>query len=155
MEREQQFQIVVTGHASTMTEWKRALEAAESELPPLNAEQEQLARKFGWDEIDYRRGLLAGELGNRRLKERAVSLGRGVTEILEGLGPDHELKLVKSDFLRERWIVRINTPRKPFDVAIPLPLADAVIDSHTIQDLEELRVHLLSNLRRDELIGRQ
>jgi hypothetical protein len=147
------FQVFVSGFSSTIEDWRRAMHAPSSELPELNAEQKEIVRKFGITEEDYQRGRLSGLYGHERLRSRGIELGRSVEEILRVLGPEYQLKAVTEELtVRDRWVVRIWTPRKFVNVAIDGALADALIDSNTVQDQERLRILLLTSLERTEFI---
>ena len=148
------FRVFVSGFSSTIDDWRRAMNAPSSELPELNAEQKEIVRKFGITEEDYQRGHLSGLYGQERMRSRGVELGRAVEAILRVLGPEYQLKAVTEELtVRDRWVVRIWTPQKIVNVAISRELADALIDSNTVQDQERLRILLLTSLERTEFIA--
>ena len=60
-----------------------------------------------------------------------------------------------AEMMKERWVVRIQTPHKIVNVAIERELADDIVDSNTVQDQERLRSLLVSSLERSEFIGRR
>ena len=154
MMEEPKFKVFVSGFSSTIEDWRRAMNAPSSELPELNAEQKEIVRKFGITEEDYQRGHLSGLYGQERMRSRGVELGRAVEAILRVLGPEYQLKAVTEELtVRDRWVVRIWTPQKIVNVAIDRALADALIDSNTIQDQERLRILLLTSLERTEFIA--
>lgn len=155
MEKQETFEVFVSGLSSTPEEWRRALSAPTEELPELNPEQKEAVRRFGITEEEYQRGYLAGLYGRERLRERGVELGRAVKKILAGLGEEYQLRAVKTELEKERWVVRIQTPDQIVNVAVDRELANDVIDSDTVQDQERLRHVLLSSLGRSELLGRQ
>ena len=150
--RQEGFEVFVSGLSTTVEEWRRALNAPNSELPPLNAEQKEAAQRFGISEEEYARGYLAGLYGQDRMVARGAELGRAVEAILAGLGADYQLRAVIAEMTKGRWVVRIQTPQQIVNVAVPRELADDVIDSNTVQDQERLRVLLVSSF---ELIGRK
>lgn len=150
--QESNFEVIVWGYSSSIEEWQRAMGAPSSELPELNAAQKEVARKFGISEERYARGFLAGLYGQDGLRARGTELGRAVEAILARLGTDYQLRAVKAEMAKGRWVVRIQAPPQIVNVAVPRELADDIIDSDTIQDRERLRVLLVSSF---DLIGKQ
>ena len=149
------FQIVVSDYSSSVDEWKRALGAPRSELPKLNEQQKEVARKFGISDEEYARGLLAGLYGEERMRQRGQHLGEVVEEILGGLGEDYRLAAVTAQMFEGRWILRIQTPAKIVNVAVPRELADDVLDSGAIEEIDKLKAQVLSAVGRNELIARR
>ncbi len=146
------FQVVASDYASSVGEWKRALEAPRAELPKLTSQQKEIVRKFGVTDEEYRRGLLAGLYGQERMRTRGQGLGELVEKILEGLGPGHRLVAVVAEMVKDRWVLRIQTPEKVANVSVPRELADDVLDSSVSDEVEKLRVCVLSGLGRKESI---
>ena len=146
------YEVFVSGLNTTVEEWRRALKAPNSELPALNAEQKEAARRFGISEEEYARSYLAGLYGQDRMIDRGFELGKAVEGILSDVEPGYQLKAVIAEMMKERWVVRIQTPQQIVNVAVPRDLADDIIDSDTVQDREKLRVLLMSSF---ELIGRK
>ena len=143
------FQVVVSNSfRGSIEDWYKALGAPASELPPLSEEQQEMAAKFGISEEEYQRGLLVGRYGDLRQHERGVSLGKQVDAILlKQFGPAYDV--VKSVVLepeRDRWVIDIGRSR----IAVPLRLADAVIDSGTVQDIAELRELIVESANASE-----
>jgi len=152
---ESKFEVFVSGFSSTVEEWRRALKAPASELPRLNQEQRDVAKKFGISEQEYARGYLAGLYGQERLRQRGTELGKAVEGILAGLAPGHRLSAMVAEITKLRWVARIHTPEKPVNVAIPRELADDIVDSNTIQDQEKLKVLVLTSLGHPGLISKR
>jgi len=144
------FEVVVSDYSVSVDEWRRAQEVRRSDLPELNQEQKEVARKFGVTEEEYARGVLAGLYGRERMSGRAQGLGEEVNKILEGLGPDHRVLAVVAEMFKGRWILRIQTPEKVVNVAIPRELADDVLDSGAVEDFEKLKTRVLSDLGKNE-----
>ena len=84
--------------------------------------------------------------------DRGLELGRAVEGILSDVEAGYQLKAVIAEMMKERWVVKIQTPQQIVNVAVPRDLADDIIDSDTVQDREKLRVLLMSSF---ELIGRK
>jgi hypothetical protein len=146
------FQIVVSDFSSSAEEWKRALSADDSKLPELSEEQKKWAKRFGVTEKEYARGVLAGHYGNERMKKKGRALGEQVEEILEGLGPQYKLIAVLWQGSRLRWLLRIQTPAQVLGVPVSFEMADDVLDSGILEEIEKLRVTVLTGVGRSELI---
>jgi hypothetical protein len=142
------FQIVVSDYSSSTEEWKRALEAPESELPPLTDQQREIARRFGVSQQEYARGVLAGRYGNQRMRKRAQALGEHAQEILGGLGARYKVLAVLWEGSKLRWMLRIETPERVVGVPVPFELADDVIDSGVLQEIERLKRLVLAGVKR-------
>jgi hypothetical protein len=150
--QKQEFEVFVTGSGSSVEEWQRAMAAPKSELPKLEKGQREIARKFGVSEEEYARGVLAGKYGEGRIRERGIELGKRIKSILDGVGSDYRLAAVRSEMLNERWLVRIVSPKKVANIAVPRDLADDVLDSGAKGELEKLRTLVLSEIGHSEFI---
>lgn len=148
------FQVVVSDFSSSAEEWQRALTAEGSKLPELNAEQKKWAKRLGIKEEEYARGVLAGRYGNERLKSKAQALGGEVEKIINGLGPEYKLAAVIWQGSRGRWLLRVQTPAQVFGVPVSFEMADDVLDSGILEQIEKLRVAVLAGIGRSELIGK-
>lgn len=154
MASEKEFDVFVSDYSSSVEEYRRAMTVAESELPELTEQQKTVARKMGVSEEDYRRGVLAGKFGESRMLSRGRKLGATIQELLEGLGPEYKVDAVKAEMFNDRWLIRILTPSRVFNVAIPRDLADDVLDSGAIEEVERMKNCLLTGVNRSELIAR-
>lgn len=146
------FDVFVSDNTTSVEEWRRALKAPLSELPELSPAQMEIVKKFGVKEEEYKRGVLAGIYGNRRMHQRGVDLGKAIGSILEGLAGPYNLKAVIAEFAKERWVARVQAPDKIVNIAIDRDLADDVVDSDTVQDQERLKILLLKSLGHPELL---
>ena len=155
MTKNQKFEVFVSDYSSSVDEWKQAMAAPVSELPKLNDQQKEVAKKFGVSEEEYGRGVLSGQLGEVRMRRRGQGLGEVVQGLLDGLGPGYRLIAVKAEMFNGRWLIRIETPDKVANIALPRELADDVLDSGTMEEMEKLKVRLLAGLGRNELIMRR
>ena len=147
------FEVFVIGQTTSLEDWKRSLHAPSSELPELTEEQKTFARKFGISDEDYARSYLSMSYGQERMRKRGLALGTAIVQILVGLGPGYILQAAIYEATKMRWVARIQAPQGLLNVAIPLELADDIVDSNTVQDQEKLKTLLLSSLGRDELIS--
>jgi len=155
MTKRQKFEVFVSDHSSSIEEWKQAMAARRSELPPLSEQQREVARKFGVTDEEYARGVLAGQYGEKRMRSRGERLGELVETILQGLGPAYRLAAIKAEMFNGRWVCRIETPEKIANVAVPRELADDVLDSGVMEEIDRLKNCLLAGLGRNELIARR
>ena len=124
------FLVSVTGAVGSAEEWKRALHA-EAEGASTAAPQEQ---------------------AEERLKVRGRLLGERVNQILEGLGSEYRLRAVLWEGFRLRWLVRIESPQLVIEVPIPADLADGVVESGSLDDMERLKNLVLFGAGRQDLI---
>jgi hypothetical protein len=151
MSQQPDFEVIVAGNGgSSIEEWKRAQKAPDSELPPLNEAQKEVARKFGINEEQYQRSYLSLRYGEERTRSRAKALGVVVEEILESLGRRYRLLAVVAEMANCRWVVRIQTSGRAVGIAISRELGDDIVDSNTVQDRQQLKRLLLSGLRDGE-----
>jgi hypothetical protein len=148
------FEVFISGVTGSVEDWQKAMSAPKAELPALNQEQKEVARKMGMSEEEYARGVLVGQYGEARQRKRGEKLGRHIEEILSGLGDPYRLEALIREGVKLRWVARINTPQAPKNVAIPSDLASDIIDSATVQDMERLRVLILEALGRQDVLGR-
>ena len=155
VQQQPKFEVYVLGHSTSLEDWRRSLQAPAKGLPKLTPEEKAFAWKFKIAEEDYARSRLSQKYGQERMMTRGASFGVAVEEILAGLGPGYQLKAVIAEMMKERWVVRIQTPRQVVNVAVDRELADDIVDSHTVQDQERLRSLLVSSLERSEYIGRR
>jgi hypothetical protein len=109
---------------------------------------------MGIPEEEYARGVLVGKFTEQRQIERGKRLGEHIEGVLQELGSAYyTLEALVREDVKARWVARITTPKAIRNVAIPLDLADDVVDSVTVQDLERLRQLILRAVGREELIN--
>jgi hypothetical protein len=147
------FNVFISGVTSSVEDWQKAMNAPKGELPKLNEEQKEVADKMGMSEEEYARGVLVGQYGEQREKERGKRLGTKIEEIMGGLGAPYRLEALIREGVKGRWVARIETPSVPKNVAVGVELADDLIDSGTVQDEERLRVLILQSLGKQDLLG--
>jgi len=147
------FEIFISGSTGSVEDWQNAMNAPKSELPKLSNEQKEVARRMEMSEEEYARGVLVGRYGENRQKQRGEKLGQRIEEILEGLGKPYQLEALLREGVKFRWVARIRTSGPPKNVAIGFDLADDIIDSGTVQDMERLRVLMLQALGRRDPLG--
>jgi hypothetical protein len=151
------FEVVIKGSGSNVDEWRRALQASSADLrvDNLSDDEKRVARGFGIRLEDYARGLLALRLGRERRESEARALGQHVAEILRGLGEEYRLSTIIWEVDRLRWMLRIQAPKRVLGVPVPFELAEDVIDSGVLSQVERLRVLLMEGLGRGDLIPRR
>ena len=150
-----QFQVVVQGiSGGSADDWTRAQSAPGSELPELSEQQKEVAGRMGIPEEEYARGVLVNKYSEERQLERGKKLGEQVDGILIGLGSSYyQLQALIREGTRFRWVARIVTPKGVKNVAIPFDVADDVVDSGAVQDIERLKQIVLSGIDRQDLIN--
>lgn len=144
------FQIVLSKPSASAQEWRRALAAPSSELPPLSEEQKEVARKFNVTEEEYARNVLAGCYGQQSMRKRAQQLGEAVQSLLAELGGGRVIAVVRETD-RPGWIVRIETRQRDVDVFVSRELADDLLDSGSGEERERLRARVASSLEEHDL----
>lgn len=162
MAEEATFEVMVSGPIRGGTDaWRRAQCAPASELPELSPGDKQHAKKFGTSEEEYARRQLAARYSVEWMQGRGAEFGRIVQKVLDSMTSGYRLLGVKLEGLKERWIVRVQTPlgtgtgKGVANIAIPENLVNDLLDSYTIQDLDQLKSLLATNLERKDLIGLQ
>lgn len=147
------FEVLVADSAIAVDEWVKAQQAPRSELPKLNGRQRQFARHFGVTAEQYSRGELAEAYARERMRSRGQELGERVKEILAELGPEYGVLAVVAEMVKGRWVVKIHSPERVVGVLVPRELADDALDLGDMEEIEKLRVRVLSGLGRKELIA--
>ena len=132
------------------------MSAPDAELPKLSKEQADIAKRMEIPEKEYARGVLVGAYAQERNKARGEQLGRRIDEVLCGLGSAYyTLSAIIREATEFRWIARILTPKGVKNAAIPLDLADDVIDSSSPEVFEKLRRLVLGAVGREDLLAGQ
>jgi hypothetical protein len=146
-----QFQVFVSGSPSSADDWARAMQAPDDSLPQLTDEQRSVATKFGMTESEYARGVLVGEIGDRRQISRGERLGMLIGQLLNGLGPEYTLRAILLKGMEDAWRARIQARERVINVPIPLDLADDALDSGDVATVEKLKNYLLRGLDRSDV----
>jgi hypothetical protein len=147
-----QFQVFVSGMTGgSSDDWARAQNAPDSELPKLSEQQKDIARRMGIPEAEYARGVLVNKYSEERQRDRGKKLGDCIDQILDNGSPDCQLQALIREGVKFRWVARITTPNGVKNIAIPFEIADDVIDSGAVQDIERLKEIILTAIGREEL----
>jgi hypothetical protein len=149
------FKVFVSDLSCSPEEWRRALKANDSELPELTEDQKEWAKRFGVEEKQYARSLLAGLYGNERQRKRAQALGAEVGKVLDALSSGYAVCAVLWQGSRQRWLVRVQTPESVVGIAISFELADDVLDSGILSEIGRLKELVLTGVGRQELFPKQ
>jgi len=155
MPAQSEFKVVISSAVSNVEEWRCALGAPNTELriEALTEEQKQIAKRFGISVEDYARGLLAHRYGRERRESEGRALGQHVIELLRGLGQGYTLSSVLWEGGRLRWMLRIETPDRAVGVPVPFELAEDVVDSRVLSEVEKLRRLLFDGVGRQDLVA--
>lgn len=145
------FDVVISGGTVSLEGRQMALSASETELPKLSEEQKEIARKKGISEEEYARRVLLVQYGEDLQRQRGKVLGEQIQKIVSELGCEYKLVAVIRQGAQLRWLARIESG-KVFAVAIPMDLADDIVDTGADQDISRLRNLVLFGVGRRELI---
>jgi len=108
-EQNHAFEILLSGGNVSVADYCHAMSAPKSALPKLTEVQKFVVKKMGIPEEEYRRGVLADQLGDRRMEAQARKLGEVVQAILDESNAGHKVKRVRSSMvaLRPLWHVAV------------------------------------------------
>ncbi len=144
------FTLVIQGTTTSVGDWEKAMAAPRGDLPRLTPEQKAFVKKFGISEEEYARGVLAGQFGEERLRERTAVLGRKIQEILDRRAPGCKLETIVAELVDLRWRVEIETKEhRKVGAFVPRALGDDVVDSSAPEVVRDLESRLLAALRAD------
>ncbi len=145
--RDGTLEVDVRDSSSSVEDWIRAQRADRAELPELSGDERDVARRFGIGEEEYARGVLAGNYGRERKVQRGRQLGEEVQRILDDLsGGKDRVAALFYDGNKRRWIVTVETPHGLSNVAVPLDLADDILDWGLREQVQQLRSRLAYGL---------
>jgi hypothetical protein len=147
MARNDSFEVLVSGGSTSVDEYLRAMAAPKSQLPELTEQQKLVTKKLGLSEEEYRRGVLADQIGKSRIVERGKKLGVILQELLGGLGKEYHVEAMKAEMTNFRWLARITYPDGELVVEIPRDLADDVLDAGRSEQMERLKAFVLRSLK--------
>lgn len=145
------FEVIVLGQSTSLEDWGRSLQAPLSELPELTDEQKAFARKFGITDEQYARSRLSLTYGKERMLKRGAALGKEVEKILREYDHKYQLIALIYEATKLRWVAQVQTDEHLINIAIPIELADDVVDSNTVQDQKRLKTLLRSSLEQGNL----
>lgn len=149
------FKVFVSDLSCSAEEWSRALKAGDSELPRLTDDQKRWAKRFGVEEKQYARSLLAESYGNKRQQRRGQALGEEVAKILDTLGSGYTVSAVLWQGSRRRWLVRVQTPERIIGIPISFDLAGDVLDSGILSEIGRLKESVLAGVGREDLLPKR
>ena len=125
----QDFRVSVSGGVVSLDAWRRAMEAEESELPPLSSAQKEAARIVSMAEPEYARGVLADEIGWRRQQEIGKRLGEITGDILDAIGGGWELESLVRKGVDRIWVAYFVSADRMDELQVPVDLANDVVES--------------------------
>jgi len=138
MAQDQEFDVSVVEGRVSAQDWLRAAKVSRKELH----EQGMPAT-----------GDLARVFADERIRKRGTDFGRKVESMLAGMSDEYRLIEVVAEPRKARWLVKVRTARGVASIAVPEGLADDVVDSGALQDLDRLKNHLETWLTRSDLIA--
>ncbi len=128
------------------------MEASLRDLPPLDPNQAEAAKRWGISNEEERRNALLQRLVDERLQTEGDRLGRAVKGVLAGLGGEYELQAVVIDGRRDSWTVRVRTPKGIAEMSIGGDIRSRILLNGGEWGVEDLRRALLSSLGREDLL---
>ncbi len=146
------FKIIVRFPVGTVQEWERAQEVAISDLPRLDSNQVEAAKRWGISNEEERRNALRQRLAEERIQSEGNSLGRAVKGVLAGLGGEYELQAVVIDGRQDSWTVRVRTPKGIAEMSIGGDIRSRILLNRGEWGVEDLRRTLLAALGREDLL---
>jgi len=146
------FEVTVSGGSTSVDDYRKAMEAQKSELPELSEQQKFVAKKLGLSEEEYRRGVLAGRLGDSRMQARGKKLGEIIQGLLDEVGGGYCVEAVRAEMVKFQWLVRIGNKDREVVASIPRDLVDDAVDSGRPERIGRLKALLLGSLRSEEQV---
>jgi hypothetical protein len=150
MGKNNDFEVFVSGGSTSVNEYRRAMAAPKSDLPELTEQQKFVAKKLGLSQEEYRRGVLADQMGETRILGRGRKLGEIVQKLLDGFDGGYRVNALKAEMIHDRWLIRIASPERDVVASIPRELADDVLDSGASDQVSRLRSYLQNSVRREQ-----
>jgi len=137
--------IRVDGYRSTNEDWLTAHRIPFSELPPITAEEQQVAERLGISAEEYVRSRYAGDLSRKELERRAEVVGTLVERWLSQRGFSGTVVGVWLKTLEGRFRVEIERPDGIQMVFLKEDLINDLLDSGSREAQENLDRLLTAN----------
>ena len=140
--------IEILSNVVSPVDWKRAMGAAESDLPNLDEAQKEAAHRFGIAEEEYARGVLAERFGRDTMKAKALQLAEVIAELLSdsNTASGSDLVSIVYEGSNLRWILKFSLSGEARGVAIPYELVDDVLDSGLYESRTKLRSRIIEGI---------
>ncbi len=119
-------EIAVDGWRASAGDWEAVRQIPRDQLPPLTAEQREVARKLGVPEDEYARSALAGERGREVLLHKAERLARVIEEQAKTAGTDASVERIILRTVESRFDVDLRLNGR----SIPLRIAEDLVDDY-------------------------
>jgi hypothetical protein len=116
--------IVVEGWRAGASDWEAVRNVPVEQLPPLSAEQREVACKLGIREEDYARSALAGQRTAQRLLEKTERLGRLLQQKMTARGGAVTVQRVAL----QTWEHRFNVQVEVDGQVVSFRVAEEVVD---------------------------
>ncbi len=152
------FKVVVRSFLGTLEDWGKVLNMPADKLPGLTPEQRANAKRWGTSEEDERRNVLYQSVRDERRRAyeaQGLTLGKAVQSILEGLDAPGRYKVwaVLIEAIEDRWLVRIETPERVFELAIEAGLREQILRNGGLKAQEALKQEVLRAVGRADLLA--
>lgn len=141
--------IEILSNVVSPVDWKRAMGAAEGDLPNLDEAQKEAAHRFGIAEEEYARGVLAEQFGRNTMKAKALQLAEVVARLLgdSNMASGSDLVSIIYEGSNLRWILKFNLNSEERGVAVPYELVDDVLDSGVYESRMKLRNRIIEGIK--------
>jgi hypothetical protein len=116
--------IGIIGMRSGSSEWIRAQQIPDSELPPLSSPQREAAKKLGVEEARYARSIVAQELTAASLLQKGKRLADVLQRKTAELGTGAVVESVLLNTLEERFDIEVRLG----DEIVPMRIKEALVD---------------------------
>jgi hypothetical protein len=122
-------EISVQGWRASPSDWKAVRGIPKEELPPLTAEQKEVAQKLGIPEEDYARSALAGERTQNSLLAKTETFARLLEQKIHDLGFKAVVENVVLQILEHRFDVSLTVNGKELPLRIKEEIVDDLFES--------------------------
>ncbi len=117
-------EIAVDGWRASASDWDAVRNLPVEQLPPLTKEQQEVAKKLGISDADYRRSAFAGERSRETLLAKTERLARQLAKMLRGLHSDASIDSVTLRTFGERLDVSLRLGQQ----VVPIRISEELVD---------------------------
>ena len=135
-------EIAVDGWRAGAADWDAVRNIPVDQLPPLTREQQEVARKLGISDADYRRSAFAGERSRESLLAKTERLARLLAKLLQPLNARATVQNVTLRTFDEKFEVTIRAGQHVVLLKISEDLVDDLFESGS-EEAERRLVRIL------------
>jgi|SRR5579863_4089607 len=137
-------EIAVDGWRAAAADWDAVRNVPVDELPPLTEQQQEVARKLGISDADYRRSAFAGERSREALLAKTERLARLLARLLRPLNADASVQTVTLRTFDEKFDITIAAGQRIIPVRISEDLVDSLFESGS-EEAERRLIRILES----------